>query len=165
MDNFKNLKDEIIFELTKPSKANLEMLKRNLRYFSELELDSQTTIIKLKQKLFSQLHYYQPMIDLFRNTDRATLDLLCLNCAIQLSKLSKTSDQLHIKVTHRSRAVIPRTLEYKVKVNLAEITLLREKKLSWDNIAKEMKHRHRKQFADFKLSGSYLRRTYNNLTK
>lgn len=159
------LKDETIYELTKPSQANIEKLQKNLRYFSELEFDTQKSIVKLKQELFSKLHYYQPIIDLFKKTDRPTLDLLCLNCAIQISILSKKGDDLHITVKHRTREVTPRrTLEYKVKVNLAEITMLRDTHLSWDNIAKELKARHRKQFAGSKLSGSYLRRTYNKLT-
>ena len=159
--------EETCYEFIKPSKLNLEKLQGNLRYFSNLSLNNQVVIIKYKQALFSRQYHYKPMIDLVKKLleNKAFLDLLCLNCAISIFRLKDKNNDLSFKVTHRDRVVKPKTLDYKIKVNLAEITILRKDGHSWDNIARELKIRHRTQFKDYKLSGSYLRRVYNQLTE
>ena len=161
-----NVTEETYYEFIKPSKLNLEKLPSNLRYFGNLTLNNQVVVIRYKQTIFSYQFHYKPMIDLAKKLleNKALYDLLCLNCAISIFRLKDKDNDLSFKVTHRDRVIKPKSLDYKIKVNLAEITILRKDGYSWDNIAKEMKHRHRTQFKDYKLSGSYLRRVYNQLT-
>ena len=104
----------------------------------------------------------QEFIAGLRRNAPANYDLYCLLIAIIIFKYADNELSM-IKVPHRKNPnPIPKNLEYKVKVNFAEITILKQK-YSWQDVARIIKKNHRHQFQGYKLTASYLRRVYNKI--
>lgn len=138
-----------------------------IKDWSDMRREHFETVHRIKQKLYSRRWDNALLInfvaDLRRNSPVA-YDLYCLLIAIIIFKYADNELSM-IKVPHRKNPnPIPKNLEYKVKVNFAEITILKQQ-YSWQDVAKIIKKNHRHQFQGYKLTASYLRRVYNKITE
>lgn len=136
-----------------------------IKDWSDMRREHFETVHRIKQKLYSRRWDNALLInfvaDLRRNSPVA-YDLYCLLIAIIIFKYADNELSM-IKVQHRKNPnPIPKNLEYKVKVNFAEITILKQQ-YSWQDVAKIIKKNHRHQFQGYKLTASYLRRIYNKI--
>lgn len=136
-----------------------------IKDWSDMRREHFETVHRIKQKLYSRRWDNALLInfvaDLRRNSPVA-YDLYCLLIAIIIFKYADNELSM-IKVQHRKNPnPIPKNLEYKVKVNFAEITILKQQ-YSWQDVARIIKKNHRHQFEGYKLTASYLRRVYNKI--
>ena len=138
-----------------------------IKDWSDMRREHFETVHRIKQKLYSRRWDNALLInfvaDLRRNSPVA-YDLYCLLIAIVIFQYAD-KDLSMIKVKHRKNPnITPKNLGYRIKVNYAEITMLKQK-FSWQDVAKIIKRNHRRQFEGYKVTGSYLRRVYNKITE
>lgn len=160
--------EEVIYNLYDYCrKMDYHTCQNLVKEWSQMTRENFTIVLAAKQIIYSRRWDNALLKNLVANI-RADYpiyyDTYCLCVAITLCKYANT-DLSAIKIPHRKNPnPIPKNLEYKIKVNYAEITMLRQQ-YSWQDVAKIIKKNHRHQFEGYKLTASYLRRVYNKIAQ
>ena len=152
-----------------------EVRTKLLRTFARATPEEKLDISRCHQK------YYSPdgsdpdrdALLMLRSEHKAKYNLATLMLAIedqaQTAYLRRKVSQRNIEISrskHRRRVFKVKKQTYKDRIRglLTEIDVLRtQDKLSWNEIAVFLKRNHRKYFDGYQISGSYLRRAYNEL--
>ena len=142
------------------------LIKQELEYLSTLETETIIKVTEMKRQLYSKKFDTEEIasfIKLLKTKNQSFYELICLATVVSCYKSVVNHYHITILKTVRKRKVRTKTLEEKIKLNLTEIDTYREQGHKWQDIPNLLKKNHKRQFDNFKLDYSYLRKVYNKL--
>ena len=142
------------------------LIKQELEYLSTLETETIIKVTEMKRQLYSKKFDTEEIasfIKLLKTKNQSFYELICLATVVSCYKSVVNHYRITILKTVRKRKVRTKTLEEKIKLNLTEIDTYREQGHKWQDIPNLLKKNHKRQFDNFKLDYSYLRKVYNKL--
>ena len=161
-----NLMKNLILKYAKMDETDKQ---KKLKKFARATPSEQRDIIQLKSEFYMRSENEQDKKDCNDLRKRAPREYerLCFCIAVDALASTKKSDKTKalIKNEKLNLRAEKRKIKFidKIRPLYSEIHVYRENNMSWANIVKVLKSSHRSMFKDFKITPSYLRRTYEQV--